>query len=111
MQLNQLKNRSIHAKPGTRVYWPKEGRIGALDMTQIAAKFSGKCVYNEFRGTLAYIDEEGNFFVTPFAGYKEAALIKSGYAKEDFYVPFSHGDIPLDSKNKWNQLQNEVTHA
>ncbi|MBQ3476233.1 hypothetical protein IJH26_01840 [Candidatus Saccharibacteria bacterium] len=105
MQLEELKHISVQATPGTKVYWPKEDRIGALDMSRVAAKFGGHPVYNyggkRNHKTLAFIDENSNFYVVPCTSERINTLIENGFAREDFYVPFSHGDIPFDGQELW----------
>ena len=112
MQLANLKNQSIHVVPGTKVYWTKSRKSGALDMTGTVSRFDDQRVYTIAKNqkVIAFI-ENNEFYVTPYTKKKEETLIKSHFRKDEFYCPFSHDDVPRKEIELWRKLLREVQEA
>ena len=53
---------------------------------------------------IAFVDEEGTFFVIPDLEGVEETLLESGYRKKSFNVPFSNDEIPVAAKEHWEKL-------
>lgn len=61
-------------------------------------------------GKVAFITEDGSYYVTPFCFEVAEALRQQGYEDIGLYVPFSNGDVPNDEKLQatWKNLCEEA---
>lgn len=61
-------------------------------------------------GKVAFITEDGSYYVTPYCFEVAEALRKEGYQDTGLYVPFSNGDIPSDKAlaETWQTLCEEA---
>ena len=61
-------------------------------------------------GKVAFVTEDGYYYVTPFCFDVAEKLREIGYEEAGLYVPFSNGDIPQDDilADKWKNLCDEA---
>lgn len=55
---------------------------------------------------LAFVDEKGNYYVTPYCAEVSEYLSKNGYTNGYIYVPFSNGEEPSDRivAQEWKKI-------
>jgi hypothetical protein len=109
MQLKDLKNRSLEVVVGTKVLWP-DGRTGKLNMSETIARV-GQQVFSIGKTrkgapiTIAFIDQDNHFFVTPHNPQSVNTLKENGFKESVFFVPFSHGEVPFANQRWWADLR------
>ena len=95
---------------GIEVFWPQNQHV-----EKFSPEFgeNDKMTYCQNNGRLAFVDENGDFYVTPYCLEVRAALNEADYKKRDLYVPFSNGDYPYDinSRAQWDILSNGAIQA
>lgn len=66
--------------------------------------------YDYNNGILAFVGEDGSYYVTPFCGDIIPLIEEEGYEHKKLYVPFSNFDIPSDEKlaKLWEELRTEA---
>ena len=62
--------------------------------------------YGWNNGRVAFVTEDGSYYVTPYCVEVVEVLRELGYVDSGIYVPFSNGDVPSDSilAAKWEQM-------
>ena len=105
--LATLKERSIKIEEGMEVYWPQYDQSGKLDMSRTVKVFKGKRVFAAKNNVaVAFIDRDGSFYVAPYNTTALEILHNNGFAGKDFYIPFSHGELPKGgNRDKWLALK------
>ena len=112
MQLEDLKKCSLRVVVGPKVLWPN-GKIGKLNMSETIDR-AGQCAFSigtNRKGlpiTIAYIDQNGEFFVTHYTPQSVATLKECGFKEKDFFVPFSHGEVPQANQKWWADLRKHL---
>ena len=101
--MKELMKRSIEIPGRVLVVYPFN-QEEVLDVSEVRAKFNG-AVYCMNNSTLAYLTEDGRFFVTPYTRKAIRTLDEEGFKEEYFYVPFSNGDYPKAESAKWFELR------
>ena len=102
---------SLRIERGLKVIWPLQGgRTGYLDMANVLTKYVGRNVYATNNGVLAFIISGKEFFVTTNELETIHILQSFGFEREDFYVPLSNGDLPLEEElsNRWERIRHQA---
>ncbi len=109
MKLSVLMKNSIEVTGKTLVGWPKKGRKNTtLDMTKLAFKFDGE--YSVHNNVICFVHKY-RVFVTPFTRQRMATLDDAGFCPNNFNVPFSNGEFPINERKKWDKLMVEARGA
>jgi hypothetical protein len=92
---------------GTKVYYPLYDEYSDSPITA-SPEYARKYGWNN--GTVAFITENGEYYVTPFCFEVRDYLEELGYKDIGLYVPFSNGDIPADKDAAlvWEALRNKA---
>lgn len=76
-----------------------------IGIQELCSKFNGRYATNN--STVAFVSE-GEMYVAPYTRSLIIALIKAGFLRENFYVPFSNGDLPQYEWNQWESLRDSA---
>ena len=106
--LDILKMDAIRVYTGMSAVFPQLSKEETLYMDW-APKFNGRYAVNN--STVAFVDESGNLYVTPYTYDVIDTLCCAGYSKDNFYVPFSNWDYPKDEAAKWRMLRKKAEQA
>ena len=87
---------------GIKTFWPNAigDKIKILKVPFKAHLVNCYCVFSNI---MSFRNKEG-VFVIPHCHYIEALVRNNGYRRAPLYVPFSHGDYPIDGKLRWFNL-------
>lgn len=99
-----LKTKAIVVIDGMETFFPQFSKRETLVVSKIQ---TNKLTYAYNNSVVAFVDEEGTFYVIPDLKGTQRLLLENGYAKTYFYVPFSNWDIPVAYKEKWEKLWEE----
>ncbi len=106
MKLSVLIKNSIDVSGKTQVGWHKKGRKNkTLDMRKAGVKYDEE--YSVHNNVICFVHRK-RVFVTPFTRQRMATLDDAGFRPNNFYVPFSNGDYPVDKRKRWEQLMTEA---
>lgn len=101
--MEELKSAAIKLQDGMQAYWPQFARYETLDLNKLKEQVSAKTwAYNN--SVVAFIDEEGDYYVIPCLKNVQRVLLENSYQKAYFYVPFSNWDFPIDLEAQWKAL-------
>ena len=100
-----LKKKAIEVTPGMETYFPQFGVGEMLRVTELASDLQMRFAYNN--SVVAFVDEEGTFYVIPDLKGTQRTLEEAGYEKAYFYVPFSNWDYPVAKEKEWKALWKE----
>lgn len=92
---------------GTKTYYPIYDEYSTEPLSA-NPEYAKKYGWNN--GTVAFITENGEYYVTPFCVEVRDYLDSIGYRDVGLYVPFSNGDIPADKDAAlvWEALRNKA---
>ena len=86
------------------VLWPGNRTPAPLKVSNILKNIRGKRVYAFTSKVIAFVSN-GNLYVTPFTNESLEIIRDAGYKLQEFFVPFSRGDQPLDEYGeRWHEL-------
>lgn len=100
----ELKAKALVVTDGMETFFPQ---FNARETLTISGIQSNKLTYAYNNSVVAFVDEEGTFYVIPDLKGTQKLLSENGYAKAYFYVPFSNWDYPVAYKEKWENLWKE----
>ena len=99
--MEELKEGAIRAYNGMIVCYPT-GKKEPLDITEITPKFNGR--YSINNSTVCFVCKD-EVWVAPYTRVLLATLKHLDFSEEDFNVPFSNGNYPLEFEKKWSLLR------
>lgn len=102
--IKELKFKAIHVEDGMETCFPQFSKREGLKVSELKAT-PKTFAYNN--SVVAFVDEDGWFFVIPNFKGVQKLLIENGYKKAYFYVPFSNWDYPVIGKTYWEKLWEE----
>ena len=76
-----------------------------LDLSDLVPKYNG---YYSIEGKTICFVYNNEIYVTPFTRATQKTLIKSGFMKEDFIVPFENGSYPKQDKLLWLKMREKA---
>lgn len=100
----ELKEKALVVIDGMETFFPQFSARETLTISKIQ---TNKLTYAYNNSVVAFVDEEGTFYVIPDFKGTQKVLLENGYAKAYFYVPFSNWDYPVAHKEKWEKLWEE----
>lgn len=110
----QLKRNTLHLFDGMQVCWPRPldedgtrryGDPQQLRVSRIIEKANTSHGYAVSDNNLIAIIFSGELYVAPETHELVAALEDAGLPRQDFPVPFSHGEIPQGAAlDRWHEL-------
>ena len=100
----ELKAKALVVTDGMETFFPQFNARETLTISRIQ---SNKLTYAYNNSVVAFVDEEGTFYVIPDLKGIQKVLSENGYVKAYFYVPFSNWDYPVVYKEKWENLWKE----
>ena len=101
--LQTLKARALVVTNGMETFFPQFSKREKLQISNLHTK---PMTYAYNNSVVAFIDENGTFYVIPDIKGTQKTLIENGFKKDYFYVPFSNWDYPLGNKDYWEFLWN-----
>ena len=63
-----------------------------------------KMTYSYNDDVIAYVDQFGQLWATPYKEETVKLLKREGFKKSSFYVPFSKEVIPEENRDKWDAM-------
>ena len=95
---------------GIDVFWPQDQHVERL-VLNISEK--DRKTFCQNNGRLAFVDENGKLYVTPYCFEVRVALNDANYKKGGLYVPFSNWDCPNDfvERGRWKSLSDGAIKA
>lgn len=99
-----LKAKALVVTDGMETFFPQ---FNVREKLTISGIQTNKLTYAYNNSVVAFVDEEGTFYVTPDLKGTQKTLSENGYAKAYFYVPFSNWDYPVAHKEQWEKLWEE----
>ena len=106
--LDELKKKAILVRNGMETYFPQ---FACQETLRISNLHLEPKTYAYNNSVVAFVDEEGNFYVIPDIKGTQKLLIENGYHSAYFYVPFSNWDYPVEHKEYWESLWKEKNNA
>lgn len=103
--MEELKAKAIVVTDGMESYFPSFKSLEKIKLSEIQAK-NLSYAYNN--SVVAFVDENGTFYVIPYFSGIQSVLLENGYTKDYFYVPFSNWDYPVAYKERWDDLWREL---
>ena len=104
--IEEFKEKAVVVTIGMETFFPQFKLREKLFLTGLEPeKFKKKYSYNN--SVVAFVDEEGTFYVIPDLQGLQKVLKENGYTRDYFYVPFSNWDYPVMYENKWRKLWEE----
>lgn len=84
----------IVTRKGISWTWPGQKKIGTLKMGNTLDRFKGKKVYNDYKGTLAFICN-GKMYILKVTKEAVKILEENGFTRAFFHIPTASGDGPV----------------
>ena len=76
-----------------------------LDLSDLVPKYNG---YYSIEGKTICFVYNNEIYVTPFTRVTQKTLIKSGFMKENFIVPFENGSYPKQDRLLWLKMREKA---
>jgi len=102
--MTELKAKALVVTDGMETFFPQFNAREPLTISEVQ---TDKLTYAYNNSVVAFVDEEGTFYVIPDLKGTQKVLSENGFAKTYFFVPFSNWDYPVEYKEKWQNLWNE----
>ncbi len=102
MKLEELKERALVVSQNKK-YSVKEADGSVRKNWQIATRFINNHTFSIMNGICGLWDD-GTLYIWPTSPEVENTLLENGFVRRNFFVPFSHGEIPLWAENKWKNM-------
>ncbi len=101
--LDSILNSGIIVTDGLRVYWPQCKEVESL-------KFNHRRIntYCSNNGVIIWTNGDGIRHVAVASHKLMDAIEEAGYSYENQYVPFSNWDYPVDQKEVWFQMWEDI---
>jgi hypothetical protein len=99
--MSELKEKAIVVTEGMETFFPQFAIRKSMIVSELQAE-SLTYAYNN--SVVAFVDNEGTFYVIPDLKGTQKVLVEAGYRKAYFYVPFSNWDYPVEYKERWEKL-------
>lgn len=102
MTMEELKERALRIVQNKK--YPVRYAGGNITKSwQITTSVTNKHRFSVMNGICGFW-EKNILYVLPFSPDVQKTLLDNGFAPESFYVPFSHGEIPLWAETKWKKM-------
>lgn len=101
VDLEILKERAVIVTDGMKTHFPQFSKTETIHVSNL--NITPK-TYAYNNGIIAFVDEDKVFYAIPDFKGTQKTLVENGYKKDNFYVPFSNWNYPVDLKDYWESL-------
>jgi len=101
VDLEILKERAIIVTDGMKTHFPHFSKTETINISNLSIT-PKTYAYNN--GIIAFVSEDNEFYVIPDFKETQKILVENGYKKDNFYVPFSNWNYPVELKDYWESL-------
>ena len=101
----ELMQRALKIEKPTEICFPTTDKIRET-INPSDYRFYEKCF--SFGGDVIAFVYGKDLYVVPYHENAESILLKEGLKKKYFYVPLTRGAYPVEEKERWKELKNNV---